>query len=275
MLTNMLKAFHFATLWLPCIAFHQEINTNNVNLASSANLGSEIKIECSSFLRLFANATQRFNWCAVRHAKPLRFCEKCTKEYSDLLERNPVKFNDSRCVDDLVRSEKFQIVTRVYDFQTGLWDAAHCEMCYESHWVQTEHTKEFFHRLKVVQECFMNYTTLPLNVTFNESKLCDGCRHFFNRLRHIYRKILESTEDEDENRLCADIMSAMNHTRKDWKYYHCWNDNDANFSVLSLTGVLGFSTFIYYVAVRKHEKYKHNVQSRSRPVKKEVNYDSE
>ena len=91
------------------------------------NAGNNIKTECACFLRFFANATQHFNWCIVKHARPLRMCEKCTEQYSRLLERNPVNFNSSRCVDELIRSERFQVVMKVYDFQTGLWESAHCE----------------------------------------------------------------------------------------------------------------------------------------------------
>ena len=118
---NMLKALYFLAIWLPCTAFLQEINSYDAEFSSSTNLGKDIKTECGAFLRMFAQTTQHFNWCAVEHAKPLRFCEKCTKQYTDLLKQNPIAFNDSNCVKDLVKSERFQIVMKVCDFQTGLW----------------------------------------------------------------------------------------------------------------------------------------------------------
>ena len=93
---------------------------------SLTNTGNSIKTECASFLKKFANATQRFNWCVVKHAKPLRMCEKCTAQYGQLLINDPVEFNSSNCVNDLIKSERFQVVMKVYDFQTGLWESAHC-----------------------------------------------------------------------------------------------------------------------------------------------------
>ena len=123
----MLNVFQFAALWLSCIAFLEEVNPYEVEFSTLADVRSEITAECDSFLRLFANTTKEFDLCAVKHAKPLRFCEKCTKEYTDLLAANPVKYHDSNCVKDLVRSERFQIVMKVYDFQTGLWHSAHCD----------------------------------------------------------------------------------------------------------------------------------------------------
>ena len=101
---------------------------NNVEYFNDplTNTGNSIKTECACFLKLFANATQHFNWCVVKHAKPLRMCEKCAAQYRRLLKRDPVKFNSSSCVDDLVRSERFQVVMKVYDFQTGLWGSANC-----------------------------------------------------------------------------------------------------------------------------------------------------
>ena len=55
----------------------------------------------------------------------------------------------------------------------------------------------------------------------------------------------------------------MNDTRKDWKCFGCWDKRDSNFTVLSLTGVLGFSTIIFYVGAKKHEKFRHKIQSRT------------
>ena len=97
---------------------------------SFENSDKSHKTECAHILSMFANATQHFNWCVVKHAKPLRMCEKCTSQYSILLTRNPVAGsypNSSHCVDELIRSERFQVVMKVYEFQTGLWDSAHCE----------------------------------------------------------------------------------------------------------------------------------------------------
>lgn len=99
---------------------------------SLTNTGNSIRTECACFLKMFANATQQFNLCIVKHAKPLRMCEKCAAQYSRLLKRDPVDFNSSNCVDDLIRSERFQVVMKVYDFQTGLWESAHCASKFQS-----------------------------------------------------------------------------------------------------------------------------------------------
>ena len=244
---------------------------------SFENGGNHMKIECAYFLRMFANATQHFNRCIVRNAKPLRMCEKCTSEYSTLLTRNPVGSNpnSSHCVDELVRSERFQVVMKVYEFQTGLWDSAHCEKCYESEWNLTHDTREFFHRLERVNSCFKNFTIIN-PVTTNSSGLCSACRRDYFRLRHIYSKILEETTDnKEEDELCVDIMSLMNDTRRDWTNFDCNKVKEKNYIVLSLSGMFGFLTFIYYVAVRKHEKYRSKLLSRSQRAKQIVNYDSE
>lgn len=54
----------------------------------------------------------------------------------------------------------------------------------------------------------------------------------------------------------------MNDTRQDWTKHGCNKVKDKNYNVLSLSGFFGFLTFIYYVGVRKHEKYKSKVHSR-------------
>jgi hypothetical protein len=127
-LADMLKLFvvYVTVLFISYSGSNETGNNVLYSNDSLGNVGKSIKRECASFLKLFANATQHFNWCIVKHAKPLRMCEKCTAQYSTLLKRNPVNFNSSVCVDDLVKSERFQVVMKVYDFQTGLWESAHC-----------------------------------------------------------------------------------------------------------------------------------------------------
>ena len=94
---------------------------------SMLGTGDTIKTQCEFFLKFFANVTQHFNWCVVQHAQPLRMCEKCARQYEYLTKHDPVAFNSSFCVDQLIKSERFQVVMKVYDFQTGLWENAHCQ----------------------------------------------------------------------------------------------------------------------------------------------------
>ena len=272
--------FSFLHVTILFISYSGSSETNNDALYFNEwfeNGGNHIKTECANFLRMFANATKHFNWCIVRNAKPLRMCEKCTSQYSRLLTKNPVGSNpnSSHCVDELIRSERFQVVMKVYEFQTGLWDSAHCEKCYESKWNLTHDTGQFLHRLKRVNSCFKNYTIIhPINT--NSSDLCSACRRDYLSLRRIYNKILEETTDnKEEDELCVDIMSLMNDTRRDWTNFDCNKVKEKNYTVLSLSGMFGFLTFIYYAAVRKHEKYRSKLQSRSRRAKQIVNYDSE
>ena len=55
----------------------------------------------------------------------------------------------------------------------------------------------------------------------------------------------------------------MNDTRRDWTNFDCNKVKEKNYNVLSLSGIFGFLTFIYYAAVRKHEKYKSKIQTRT------------
>ena len=125
---NMLEFFLLFYVVLFCIPRSGSNETTFFFNNSLTNRGNHIiKRECASFLNEFANATQHFNWCMVKHAKPLQICEKCLAQYSWLLNKNPLNFNSSQCVSDLVTSERFQVVMKVYDFQTGLWASAHCD----------------------------------------------------------------------------------------------------------------------------------------------------
>jgi hypothetical protein len=59
------------------------------------------------------------------------------------------------------------------------------------------------------------------------------------------------------------VILQMNDTRRDWTIgFDCNKVKEKNYNVLSLSGVFGFLTFIYYAAVRKHEKYKNKIRTR-------------
>ena len=62
--------------------------------------------------------------------------------------------------------------------------------------------------------------------------------------------------------MCSVILQ-MNDTRRDWTNFDCNKVKEKNYNVLSLSGIFGFLTFIYYAAVRKHEKYKSKIQTRT------------
>ena len=55
----------------------------------------------------------------------------------------------------------------------------------------------------------------------------------------------------------------MNDTRREWTRYHCNVVKEKHYIVLSLTGFFGFLTIIYYCAMRKHQKYKSKVLTRT------------
>ena len=90
----MFVVFHVIILFVflsGCSESSRNETTNNscCNNSLTSDLGRRIKTECACFLKLFANATQRFNLCLVKHAKPLRMCEKCALQYSEVVARNP------------------------------------------------------------------------------------------------------------------------------------------------------------------------------------------
>ena len=54
----------------------------------------------------------------------------------------------------------------------------------------------------------------------------------------------------------------MNDTLLDWKANDCWENPVRNYTDLFLSFGLALSTFLFYVGVQRHEKYKMKVYSR-------------
>ena len=83
--------------------------------------------KCSALLEAFARSASNFSHCAVKRARPFKFCCMCSDQYSNILEIKDRIYADVDCVGELVWSEKYQIVERVFEFAKTLWFTSHCQ----------------------------------------------------------------------------------------------------------------------------------------------------
>lgn len=121
----MMKLIGFST-YIACVLILLETKRciSELELTESKE-GDELDHECSVLLNAFANSASNFTHCAVKNAWPFRFCCMCSVQYSRLIKRK----NDiyENCFYQLVSSQKYQIVERMFQFANTLWYTSHCD----------------------------------------------------------------------------------------------------------------------------------------------------
>lgn len=87
---------------------------------------------CTEELNLLADSVSNFTRCAVDQAAPFRFCSLCHQEFDIVRDVKNIIYNKHYgCVKELVESERYQIVKRVYDFAITMWEGSYCySKCY-------------------------------------------------------------------------------------------------------------------------------------------------
>ncbi|KAK3747766.1 hypothetical protein QZH41_008797, partial [Actinostola sp. cb2023] len=189
---------------------------------------------CTEELDNLAESVSNFTRCAVNQASPFRFCRLCYQEFDTVREVKSVIYDKHYdCVKQLVESERYQIVKRVYDFATHLWEGSYCYNCFSSDnkneinignpWVMKDDVVDFFDKQDIVNHCFKNFTQRPgqplsnstTNITMtnitNTHIVCTKCATYYNDLNSAYNDVIANIGSGgyiQENILCADVVSA-------------------------------------------------------------------
>lgn len=84
-------------------------------------------LTCTEELDALADSVSNFTRCAVNEASPFRFCRLCYNEFDEVRSIKAIIYDKHYdCVKELVESERYQIVKRVYDFANTLWEGSYC-----------------------------------------------------------------------------------------------------------------------------------------------------
>ncbi|ESO87406.1 hypothetical protein LOTGIDRAFT_166554 [Lottia gigantea] len=222
---------------------------------------------CQAYLQMFAESASNFTECLILNARPFRFCESCVVHYTkargvyrDLFERK-----DKECHDALLKADRIQVLTLVYNNMLNVWSNADCENCFETivegedgdvNFTLTNDTILFHNYFKNVSVC-LNVTPGSIIDTEHQwnSSDCIKCKKSYSALNSHYEKIVKETSYH----VCMDIIDMMNYTRLMWgKMLNCSHRQGDEAPVLGIAFVMGMVPVIFYTANRifgaKHEK---------------------
>ncbi|KDR23622.1 Osteopetrosis-associated transmembrane protein 1 [Zootermopsis nevadensis] len=215
---------------------------------------------CKNRLECFASSTSNFTQCAIRHARPIRLCERCVGYYMDVLKAHEdiLKAHDEgghACKMELVNLDRLQVIEGAFNYVHNLWQRGQCNSCFVANDNGTltpqlsNITTKFQQLYSDTQNCFNTF----YNVTSKkyDPAICANCTDKYCSLNKYYEAL---KADTGEGIVCMDIVDAMNSTRTKWsKVLGCHIPEPKAEILLIISVVLtSIAPVIFYVAAKRY-----------------------
>lgn len=213
---------------------------------------------CSIVLQEFAYHTSQFTLCSILHARPIKLCESCVKNFTNLqtsFEKIMKESDDDGklCKTKLIHVDRLAIIETEYKFVNKLWQDGNCASCFEVvNGSRTDNlsneTKEYFNRHSVVYKCMSQHF---INGSYNSS-VCQDCFKMYYNMNDFY----ENLKLIHAESLCIDIVDSVNATRAEWNnILHC--DRKRGRLEIGLVAALLFAALfpiLFYVSAKQFTK---------------------
>lgn len=89
---------------------------------------------CTKLLDEFADSASNFTKCSIKHARPIRLCEKCIdhyvkfrESYKNLLQTN---LNGTSCETIFISHDRLEVVLNYHDNILAIWNKGNCNGTY-------------------------------------------------------------------------------------------------------------------------------------------------
>lgn len=200
-------------------------------------------------LRNYSQASSAFIECAVDNAKPVLFCGYCVRQIDQAEHAwNAIK-SDEDCNQDILVSDKLQIVSQTRSFLLQLWQDGYCDKCYDDseNFKPKNTTVDFLEKYNETSSCFVNNggsSDIPGPLQ-NNLTLCKNCSKDYMDLNELYESI-------GNDQLCMDIIDLMNRTRRVWTDSGCRQPSRDFVSVVALSIFICILPFFFYVTAKLH-----------------------
>ncbi|KAM9316632.1 osteopetrosis-associated transmembrane protein 1 [Gastrophryne carolinensis] len=214
---------------------------------------------CLLLLQQFANASAQLSQCLGNKAWPVRVCQHCYHEYSQLkgaISRigSPVQNTTLSCATTLLHSDRLHVVIMLNDFFDDVWTEAKCASCLDKNNTGVlNSTADFMQLFHELNECFNRTMQEPpvLMENGNFSSVCTNCNDSYRSLNDRYT-VLQHT-----NALCIDLEDAMNNTRRLWsKTFNCTLPCTDTVPVIAVTAFILFLPVVFYLSSFLHSEQK-------------------
>ncbi|XP_037376076.1 osteopetrosis-associated transmembrane protein 1 [Talpa occidentalis] len=229
---------------------------------------TELDPECQALLLDFANSSVELTGCLVRHARPVRLCQKCYTPFQqvaskmDSISRAVGNASESsNCAKSLLMEDRVQIVVILSEFFNSTWEKANCANCFVNTSEKLSNsTVNFFNLFNQTLTCFENNLQGSIQLR-NYSEVCKNCGDLYKALNGLYNDMQKKYKEENKAEygihLCIDVEDAMNITRKLWsRTFNCSVVCSDTVPVIAVSVFILFLPVVFYLSSFLHSEQK-------------------
>lgn len=221
---------------------------------STVAVGIDDNSTCFHQLTDYASKIADLVRCSAFNARPFTMCENCIETYvnSSVTYDHMMKtvdYDGTSCRDELINSDKVQVIRQLQAAVSSIWDESHCSNCFADGFADEDLA---FHEL--------SNSTLTFNALINETfscidrninatvvdNVCVKCSANYKDLNKLYNTMSTTSADG----LCMDTVDKMNLTRMIWSnQLRCVHHKNTAWAVVLSTVVIGVLPIAFYVFV--------------------------
>ncbi|KAG6439274.1 hypothetical protein O3G_MSEX000635, partial [Manduca sexta] len=167
--------------------------------------------DCMPLLNKFADASANFTKCSIKHARPVRLCEKCIDHYVSFRDKYQALLkkddNGTSCKEIFISHDTLDVVLGYYNNIMSVWNKGNCNGCYN--WTNgapelSNNTIKFYKFFNDTIDCIRkNLTPDETNYT----KVCDNCMHSYLQLNNFYESL--SYDPIGLDNICMDVVDSV------------------------------------------------------------------
>lgn len=233
----------------------RKLREKNYSDLQASPLPEPIHHPCDELLNETSEAFGDFYKCSIHHARPYRFCEKCSQVYIKAISvykniqftgQNKTTFN---CKKYLLESDNSPVIQSAIANIHTIWKNAYCDNCFGKSLVSatangtelSNSTLKFLLLYQNLTDCISD--NILYNLPFN---ICKNCHHMYTALNRHFNDI----EKISSSSVCMDIMDRMNYTRIQWsKTFHCSTKRPSDIALISSIVIGSVAVpIIYYIS---------------------------
>ncbi|XP_037874832.1 osteopetrosis-associated transmembrane protein 1 isoform X1 [Bombyx mori] len=208
---------------------------------------------CTKLLDEFADSASNFTKCSIKHARPIRLCEKCIdhyvkfrESYKNLLQTN---LNGTSCETIFISHDRLEVVLNYHDNILAIWNKGNCNDCFNWTKDKPEISNKTYHFYQIFNET-MQCIEDNINPKENSTKVCENCMQSYIQLNNYYESL--SFDRIGLDIICMDVIDSMNATRSIWsKSLNCCKlRKSPEIIFLCCSGIIACLPVLYYIMVK-------------------------
>ncbi|XP_049866440.1 osteopetrosis-associated transmembrane protein 1 [Pectinophora gossypiella] len=210
--------------------------------------------QCTRLLDEFADYASNFTKCSIKHARPIRLCERCIDQYVEFdakyQELLTTVVNGTSCRTIFISHDRLDAVLDYHDNILSVWNKGNCKTCFD--WSSTtpqllNSTNRFNKMFNDTLGCISDNLNQYGN---NSEEVCQKCMQTYIQLDEYYKSL--SVDAIGVDSICMDIVDSMNTTRSIWsKSLNCCQlRKTPELIFLCCTGIISLLPILFYLGVR-------------------------